>query len=296
MDKIGSDMKAFVRSITTARGRNPDQAVQAVSISRSWSESEALDANLIEIVAADEYDLMKQIKGQSFKRIDGTETILSLENPVIVEIEMTTREKVLSYVVNPNVAFVLLLLGILLVYIEVTHLGLIIPGVTGLACLALAVSGFSLLPLNASGVLMIMAGIGLLIAETFVTSFGLLAILGIVIMAIGGIILVDVPRIEGIGLDPIIAISAAVGFGLIVLILTRLVMKSLFTKPASGGESLVSQVGETVDTIAPDGTISIHGEYWKARADQSIAAGEKVVVTAIDGLILVVEPENTTEV
>jgi len=293
MEKVGNDMKAFIRSITEARGRNPSQAVLAVSVSKSWSESEALKAGLIDVVASDEADLLKQLQGRQVKRIDGNVVTLNPDGATIVEIEMTGRERILRHVVDPNVAFILLLLGILLIYIEVTHFGLIIPGVTGLACLAVSVSGLSLLPLNSAGVLMILAGIGLLIAEAFVTSYGLLGLLGVVTMAIGGIILVDLPRIEGIALDPVIAISAAVGFGLIVLVLVKLVVKAVRARPSTGAESLVGREAVAVRTFQGPGSVMVHGEYWSASCDTLVAKGATVRIIAVDGLNLVVEPVET---
>lgn len=290
MEKIGNDMKAFIRSITLARGRNPAQAVLAVSVSKSWSESEALKDGLIDVIASDEADLLKQIDRIPINRIDGTVQQVHLDDATIVEIEMTARERILRHVVDPNVAFILLLLGILLIYIEVTHFGLIIPGVTGLACLAVSVSGLSLLPLNSAGVLMIIAGIGLLIAEAFVTSYGLLGLLGVVTMAIGGIILIDVPRIEGIALDPVIAISAAVGFGLIVLVLVKLVVKTVRARPSTGSESLVGRTAVAVGAFDGRGNVLVQGEYWAASSRMPVAAGSTVRITAVNGLILDVEP------
>jgi len=156
-----------------------------------------------------------------------------------------------------------------------------------------SVSGLSLLPLNSAGVLMIIAGIGLLIAEAFVTSYGLLGLLGVVTMAIGGIILVDLPRIEGIALDPVIAISAAVGFGLIVLVLVKLVVKAVRARPSTGAESLVGREAVVVRTFQGRGSVMVQGEYWSASCDTLVAKGATVRIIAVDGLNLVVEPVET---
>lgn len=292
MEKISSDIQAYLRAITAVRGRNAEAAALAVSESRAYTEQEALDLHLIDLVAATEADLLRQLDGREVRRVDGTTTTLVLAGAVVVDVPMTFRERVLSFLVNPNVAFLLFLIGLLLVYVEVTHTGLVLPGVIGGLALLLAVTGFSFLPLNAAGVLLILAAIGLFVAEVFVQSFGVLALAGAVALAIGAIILVDLPD-GGMRVDPKLAIMTAVAFGGIVMFLTLLAVRSLRRTITTGSEGLMGEVGTALAAFGPGpGRVMIHGEYWSARADVEIPEGARVRVLAMEGLTLVVEPDE----
>lgn len=292
MEKISSDIQAYLRAITAVRGRNAEAAALAVSESRAYTEQEALDQHLIDLVAATEADLLRQLDGREVRRVDGTTTTLALAGAQIIDVPMTFRERVLSFLVNPNVAFLLFLVGLLLVYVEVTHTGLVLPGVIGGLALLLAVTGFSFLPLNAAGVLLIIAAIGLFVAEVFVQSFGVLALAGAASLAIGAIILVDLPD-GGMRVDPKLAIMTAVAFGGIVMFLTLLAVRSLRRTVTTGSEGLMGQVATALVAFGPGpGRVMIHGEYWSARADVEIAEGARVRVRAMDGLTLVVEPDE----
>jgi membrane-bound serine protease (ClpP class) len=290
MEKVSNDIQAYLRAVTAVRDRNGEAAELAVSESRSYTEVEALELKLIEFVASTEADLLKQLDGREIKRIDGTITTLSLSEATIIDVPMTFREKALSFLVNPNVAFLLLLLGVLLIYVEVTHAGMILPGVVGGLALLLAVTGFSFLPLNAAGVLLIIAAFGLFIAEVFVQSFGLLAVAGAVSLAIGAIILVDMPE-QGVSVDPKLAIVTAIAFAAITVFLGVLAVRSLRKRVTTGAEGAIDQTAKVLADFGPgEGPVMYNGEYWKARSDSFVQKDSQVRIKAVEGLTLVVEP------
>ncbi len=289
MDKITNDINAYLRSMCERRNRNADEAMLAVSESKSWTDQEALNANLIDLVAATDWELLSAMDGRDVRLLDGSLKTLSTKDQPITTIEMTFRERALSFLVNPNLAFLLLLVGVLLIYVEVTHAGMILPGVIGALCLLLAVTGFSFLPVTATGVVLILTAIGLFVAEIFVTSFGILAILGILALAIGGIMLVDVPGTD-FGVDPVLAVSAALAFGLITVFLGRLVVKALRRRTVTGAEGMVGKEGQAVTDVSAEGKVLLNGEYWQAFADAPIRSGTRVRCVEVQGLRLKVEP------
>lgn len=291
MSKIREDAQAYLRSIAERRGRDTKAAELAVIESKSYTDQEAISSHLIDLVASSETELLKNLHGREVKLLDGSVKTLVTDGVPIIEIPMTFRERALAFIVNPNVAFLLFLVGALLIYIEVTHAGLILPGVMGGLCLLLAVTGFSFLPITATGVLLILAAIGLFIAEVVIQSFGILGLIGVVCLALGGIMLVDVPE-GGVSVDPYLAVSAAVAFGLIVVFLATLAVRAMRAKSVTGSEGLVGQIAETVTPIGGHGKVRLMGEYWEAIADTEIPAGEKVRIVAVSGLLLKVEPCN----
>jgi membrane-bound serine protease (ClpP class) len=263
----------------------------AVTESRSYTDQEALSQHLVDVIAASEAELLADLDGREVRRLDGTTLKLAVRDAAVVTIEPTFRERALTLVVNPNVAFLLLLIGALLVYVEVTHAGMVLPGVVGALCLLLAVTGFSFLPVNLTGVLLVIAAIGLFVAEFTVQGMGILGLAGVVSLALGGIMLVDVPG-EGIRVDPGIAIGAAVGFGAIVLFLTTLAMRVLRRRVETGKEGMVGMLGDAVTDLSPRGKVLLRGEYWDAVASRPIARGARVRCTGLTGLLASVEPAD----
>lgn len=292
MEKITNDVTAYLRAIAERRGRNAEAAMLAVTESRSWSDQEALAARLIDLVAASDWELLSQLHGREIKLLDGTVKVLSTKDQPITTVEMTFREEALSFLVNPNVAFLLLLVGALLIYVEVTHAGMILPGVIGGLCLLLAVTGFSFLPVTATGVLLLLAAVGLFVAEIFVTSFGILALLGVIALAIGGIMLVDVPNQE-MGVDPVLAISAALAFGAITVFLGMIVLRALRRRTTTGGEGMVDKEGTAVTDVGATGRVLLNGEYWQATAEPPIPAGTPVRCVELNGLVARVVPAES---
>ncbi|NOZ00452.1 MAG: nodulation protein NfeD, partial [Deltaproteobacteria bacterium] len=215
---------------------------------------------------------------------------LATRGAAITEIKRTFREQALEFLTNPNVAFLLFLVGALLIYVEVTHAGMVLPGVTGGILLLLSVMGFSFLPINATGVILMLVALGLFIAEVMVQGFGLLGLAGVVCLALGGIMLIDLPE-EGIAVDPYLAVSAAVAFGVISVLLMGLAVRALRRQAVTGAEGLVGLKGEACTDLNPDGRVFIRGEYWNAVCESPLTKGAKVVCTGMDGLVLRVRPE-----
>lgn len=289
MQKVTNDIQAFLRDVTTRRGRNPEEAAKAVAESRSFSATEALDAGLIDLVVSSEADLLRHLEGREVRRLDGSVTTLSVVDQPIVDVPMTLRERVLSILVNPNVAFLMAIVGALLIYVEITHAGLVLPGVIGGLLLLMAVAGFSFLPISVTGLLLVLAALGLFVAEVLVSSFGLLGLLGVVALALGGIMLVDVPDPE-FRVAPAIAISAALAFGLLVVFLGTLAVRAMRKRVTTGSEGMIGEEGIVVTDPHPEGRVQVRGEYWRAVSPVSLAPGTRVRCVGMEGLTIRVEP------
>lgn len=292
LEKVRQDAQAFLRAITERRGRNPRAAELAVTESRSYSDQEALDQGLIDLVAATEADLLVRLHGREVTMLDGEVRVLSTAAAPIVTVEKTFREKALEALTNPNVAFLLAVVGALLLYVEITHAGMVLPGVVGGILLLLAVMGFSFLPINATGVLLIVAGLGLFVAEVFVQGFGLLGVAGAVCLALGAIMLVDLPEQE-LTVDPFLAVGAAVALGVISIFLMGLAVKALRRRTVTGLEGLIGLQGTVIVPLEPSGKVLIRGEYWKAEASRPLPKGTRVRCVGVDGLVLRVEPDGS---
>ncbi len=293
LEKVRQDAQAFLRAITERRGRNQQAAELAVTESRSYSDQEAMDQGLIDLVAASEVDLLVRLDGREVTMLDGEVRVLSTAAAPIVTVEKTFREKALEALTNPNVAFLLAVVGAILLYVEITHAGMVLPGVVGGILLLLAVMGFSFLPINATGVLLILTGLGLFVAEVFVQGFGILGVAGAVCLALGAIMLVDLPERE-LSVDPFLAVGAAVALGVISIFLMSLALKALRRRTVTGLEGLVGLQGQVVTPLEPSGKVLIHGEYWKAAASRPLPKGARVRCVGVDGLVLRVEPEDST--
>lgn len=294
MTKVREDIQAYLRGIVQRRGRNVEAAELAVTESRSYTADEALEKKLVEYVVSGEWELLSRLDGLDVRLADGTPRVLRTRDAPIVSIDMTFRERALAFITDPNIAFLLFLVGALLLYIEITHAGFVLPGVIGGICLLLAVMGFSFLPISVVGVLLILGSIGLFVAEAVVGAFGVLAIAGVVCLALGGIMLVDLPE-EGLSVDPYLAVGAAVGFGAIAVLLATLAVRVFRRKVETGAEGMVGMVGEAVSDIALRGKVFVGGEYWDAVAKSPIPKGAKVRATGMKGLVLEVEAEPGEE-
>ena len=289
LEKVTQDVLAYIRSIARIRGRDVDLAVKAVTQSKSYSDEEALKGKLIDLRASDVQELLKELDGHEVKRVSGKTAVLHTANAVVEKVPMTFREKALSLITDPNVAFLLGLLGLVLLYVEITHTGLVVPGVVGGICLLLAVMGFSYLPINVTGVLLIALAFGLFIAELKMPGFGIMGTLGIVSLALGAIMLVNKTDL-GVSVDLTTAVSGAVAFGVIFLFLSYLVLKSHRRRKMAGREEIIGAVGEALTDLDPEGKVLVQGTYWTARAAERIPKGAPVRVKEIKGLKLLVEP------
>ena len=289
--KIENDAAAYLRSICDRRGRNSGLAEAGVRQSKSYTETEALNGHLIDMIANKPGDLFAKWDNKSVKRFDGSATVLHLAGAVLQTFPETRRERFLSYLVDPNIAFLLGALGVLCLYIEFTHPGFVLPGVVGAISLVMALFAFHLLPINYAGVLLILLAIALFGLEASVTSHGVLAAGGVVAMVIGSLILVDSPW-PGVRIRLGTALAVAVPLAVITVILLRLALAAMRRKSLTGEEGMINSVGVAQTDINPEGRVLIRGEVWRARAGQNILSGARVRVIALEGFTLRVEPES----
>jgi membrane-bound serine protease (ClpP class) len=299
--KILNDATAYLRSYTSKRGRNVDLATTAVTDAKAFSDKEALDGKLIDIVAATEADLLAQLNGRTLTRFDGSTTKLRIDDHVAVTYyQMTGREKFLTRIVQPDAFFILLILGVLGLYVEFTHPGAFAPGVIGGIALVLALFAMHLLPINFAGVLLIVLAMTLFILEAKFPTHGVLGVGGVVAMVLGALFLIRSPM-TGMGVRLWTALSVVIPFAIIVIILMRLVQRSRAWKVSTGKEELIGEVGEVREALGslqnPDnmGSVFVHGELWRAaaRPGESIPEGARVRVKTVKGLTLEVEPLET---
>jgi len=295
--KVTNDASAFLRSYVIKRGRNTDLAVTAVTDAKAFSDKEALDGKLIDLVASSEADLLAKLNGRAISRFDGSSEQLTLSRPVLEEVEMTAREKLLTRIVEPNVAFVLLIVGVLGLYVEFNHPGMFAPGVIGGIAILLALLAFQQLPVTLIGMALIVLALSLFVLEAKFPTHGVLGIGGTVALILGAIMLVQSPW-TGMGVRLSTAVAVAIPFAVIATILMRAVLRSRSWKQATGREELVGEEGEVTEPVGASpaiGMVRVHGELWRAAAVNggSIPKGARVRVRSIHGLTLDVEP--TTE-
>ena len=286
--KITSNATAFLRSIASKRNRNIEEAEKGVVESKSFTEKEAIEKNLIDLVARDEAELLRKLNGYKARLFSGSEQVLKTEGEAVVDYPMTARQKFLSTIAQPNLALLLGVAGLILLYFEFSNPGFVAPGVIGGISVLLSILGFSFLPINLVGVLMILLAAGLFIAEVKVQSFGVLGIGGVIAMVIGCVILIDAPDpAVRIGLRS--AILTSVPFAVISTVLLISVVRSWKDRVTTGEVGMVGLIGVTDSEVFTAGRVRVHGEYWKAHSDSQIAAGTRVRVTRIDNLDLTVE-------
>ncbi|HYT53134.1 MAG TPA: nodulation protein NfeD [Verrucomicrobiae bacterium] len=283
-EKIENFTASFSESIAQQRGRNTEWAIQAVRKSVSITEKEALKIKVIDVVAKDIDDLLEQAHGRKVD-IDGRKHELSLKGARVERYGMSLKQKVLNTIADPNIAYLLMMAGILGLYMEFSHPGVIFPGVAGAICLLLAFASLQLLPINYAGLGLIILGIGLLIGEAFAPSFGVLGVGGIISLALGSFFLFDTEGSDLI-VDRSIILTAVATLGSFVLAVSYLVFRSQKAKPALGMEGLIGEIGEVRGKLIPSGKIFVHGETWRAEADNEIDVGEKVEVVGVEGMVL----------
>jgi membrane-bound serine protease (ClpP class) len=290
--KILNDATAFLRSYSAKRGRNVELAESAVVDGKAWTETEALDGKLIDLIANSPDDLLSKLDGRTIKRFDGSTVQLALHNPTRVAFSMSFRERFLSRIVQPDAFFILLIVGVLGLYTEFTHPGMVAPGVIGGIALVLALYAMQILPVAPAGIVLILLALGLFILEAKYTSHGVLAIGGIVSMLLGALMLVRSPLTHA-GVSLGVAFGATLPFALITIMLMRLVLSSRMWKPTTGLEQMVGAPGEVTQAFIRQtdsgnfqGMVRMHGELWRAVAAHEIPAGAQVRVTRIEGLTL----------
>jgi membrane-bound serine protease (ClpP class) len=286
--KIENDSAALMRSVASKRSRNVDVAESAVRQSKSFTDQEALSQKLIDYVASSEEDLLKQMQGKTVKRFNGQSVTLKLAGEVIRPFDMTLKQRILAFIMDPNIAFILLAIGALALYAEFNHPGAVVPGTVGLVFILLAVFALNLLPTRFAAVVLILASFVLFALEAKFATHGVLAIGGIVTMVLGALLLVDAP-IPEMRVHLWTALAVSIPIGLITAFLMTLALKARRNKIVTGEQGLIGEVGVAQTPLSPQGKVFVHGEIWDAVSSMNIAAGERVIVRRIDGLQLEVD-------
>lgn len=285
--KVEEDASAMIRTLAEKKGRNLDLAEKAVKDSISFTETEALDNNLIEFIANSYNDILNKANKLELEK-NGQKIVLNLKDKKVIEYPMNFAQKLLSIIANPDIAYLLMMLGFLGIYVEITHPGVIFPGVIGVLSLLLSFYALSVLPVNYAGFALILLGIILLILEIKITSYGALAIGGILSFIFGSMILIDSPIPElRISMKTIIPIT--IFMVLMVFILTRLAIKAHLFKISTGQEGLTGEIGKTVTNVFKEGKVFVHGEYWDAFSDEEIPENTQVEIIKVDGMKLKIQ-------
>jgi membrane-bound serine protease (ClpP class) len=288
--KVASDAAAYVRGKAERRGRNVDLAEKAVLDSRSFTEREALDGKLIDLVVPDVAALLRALDGKEVKRFDGSAITLHLQGETTRTVAMNWRQRVLSVIARPDLLFLLLLGAMAGIGAELTHPGLVFPALLGTLCLVLFLFASQAIPISGTGVLLIALALALFAAEVKVHSFGLLTAGGIASIILGAMMLVDAPEAEmRVSLPTLLPAAAAVAVG--TMLLVRLVLQAQRRPPLTGASAMVGETGVADTPLEPQGWVRIHGERWRAVADSPVPAGQTVTVAAVQGLTLKVRKE-----
>jgi membrane-bound serine protease (ClpP class) len=287
--KVENDAAAYLRSICSKRGRNSTLAETAVRESKSFTEREALDQHLVDLVAPDERQLLAALDGRVVARLDGSSVTLHTAGAQVEVYQKSLREKILSGVADPNIALVLLVIGALGIYVEFSSPGLIVPGVAGAILALLGLSAISVLPINWLGAALLLLAFTLFALEVKFVSHGILGAGGALAMVLGAVMLIDSP-IPELRIQWATAIALALPFSAITVFLLTIAARARRNKVETGPEGMIGQTGAAVTELAPEGKVFVHGEYWDAVSLRPVAAGAPVRVTAIDKLKLTVEP------
>lgn len=290
-EKVQSDAAAFMRSIATKRGRNPGLAEKAVLEARSFTDKEALDNRLVDLVVRDEAELLAKLNGREITRFDGRKLRLALEHPAVVTYERSLREEILAAIADPNIALALLVLGALGVYIEFSSPGLIVPGVLGGILVLLGLSALAVLPINWVGVGLLVLALILFVLEAKLGSHGILAAGGAVSMVLGALLLIESPLPE-MRIKFSVAVGLALPFALITSFLVTLVVRARTRKVTTGAAGMIDEVGVAYTSLTPAGKVFVHGEFWDAVSSEPVEAGKAVKIVEVRGLTLKVEPAD----
>jgi membrane-bound serine protease (ClpP class) len=293
--KAVEDAAALARSLASARGRSVEHAEQAVKQSRSYSAGEALRHDLADVMAEDRSALLSKLDGWKIQRFDGRSETLRLTGVAVAEVEPTIAERVLMVIADPQVAYLLLMLGMFGLMVELLHPGGIVPGVAGGISVLLGFYAFSVLPVNWAGILLIAVGIGLLVVEAFVTSYGLMTLAGLASVVLGSLILVDAPMPGG-GLGVGVVLPTVAVLGMASALLISRVWRLHRAPPSTGLEAMIGETGDLTGEIAEgrgEGKVFVHGEYWAAISDGPLPRGARVRVQRVEGSRLRVAPADS---
>jgi membrane-bound serine protease (ClpP class) len=286
-NKVENDAAAYMRSICARRGRNGELAETAVRESKSFTEREALDGRLIDLIAGGQADLLARIDGRTIARLDGA--AIRTAGASVQDYRLTLRQRIISAIADPNIAFILLIIGALAIYVEFSSPGLIAPGVVGAIFVLLGLSALSVLPINWLGAALLIAGLAMFVLEAKFTSHGVLGAGGTIALVLGAVMLVNSPSPE-MRIHWSTALAVALPFSAITLLLVSLVIRARRGKVETGAEGMIGEVGAAVTALSPEGKVFVHGEYWDAVSSRPAPAGASVRVLALDKLRLTVEP------
>ena len=287
--KIENDAAALMRSVVSRRGRNVEVAESAVRASKSFTDQEALSQHLIDYVASNEQDLFRQIDAKPVKRFDGKTVTLALTGQPVVPFEMTLKQHILDYLMDPNISFLLLAIGAFALYIEFNHPGAVVPGTVGVVFILLAAFALNLLPTRFAALGLILGAFALFAAEAKFATHGVATIGGIALLTLGGLLLVDAP-IPEMRVHFVTAIAVSIPLGLITAFLMTIALKARRNKIVTGSQGMIGETGVAQTTLSPQGKVFVHGELWDAVASSPLPVGQLVVVRNVDGLILQVDP------
>ncbi len=293
-EKIVNDAQAFLRSYVTRRNRNAEAAAAAVQSSHSYTAEEALAQHLIDLTATSDAELLSALNGREITRMDGTKQTLHLAGARIELVKPTLRENVLGWLVDPNIALLLLVGGALLIYLEFNAPGTIVPGSLGTLMVLLGIFGLNLLPIRYTAVLLLVAAVVLLVLEAKFGGHGVLAVAGIICLTFGTLTLVAAPVPE-MGVSPWVAIAVSAGFGGITVFLVRLAVRARRRKARLGADALVGSVASAMEALNPEGHVLVEGEIWRAVASQPVPAGARLRVVGHEDFLLRVEPEEQAQ-
>jgi membrane-bound serine protease (ClpP class) len=289
MKKVANDAAASLRAVVERRGRNVEAAEKAVIESKSYTDQESLKLKLIDVIASDEADLLRQLHGRAVKRFGGAEQRLDAQGARVVEYEPTLRQRAQKSMSDPNLALGMVLLGALGIYLEFTSPGLIVPGVAGAILLLMGLSALAVLPLNWSGAALILLGLALFALELKIASHGVLGIGGSLALVLGAVLLVDTPVPE-LRIQWGAAVALVAPFGAILLFLISIAVKARMNRPATGRESFAGDTATALTVLAPRGLVLYRGEVWQAVSSRPVKEGAQVRIAALEGLELKVEP------
>ncbi len=287
--KLENDSAALMRTIAAKRGRNVAVAESAVRESKSFTEQEALQQKLIDVIAADVPSLLRAIDGRNVRLYDGTNAVLRVAGKPVTRYEMTLKERLLSTLMDPNLALVLLALGAVAIFAEFNHPGAVLPGVVGGISILLALFALNLLPTRYAALALLLAAFALFALEAKFATHGVLGIGGVVCMIIGGLFLVDGP-IPEMRVKFITAAGLGVASGAIVIFLMTIALRARRNRVVTGQEGMIGEIGIARTALGPEGQVFVHGEIWNAVAKKAIDEGARVRVAGIEGLHLLVEP------
>ena len=287
--KIENDAAALMRSVVSRRGRNVEVAESAVRESKSFTDQEALSQHLIDYVASNEQDLFRQIDSKPIKRFDGKTVTLALTGQPVVPFEMTLKQHILDYLMDPNISFLLLAIGALALYIEFNHPGAVVPGTVGVVFILLAAFALNLLPTRFAALGLILGAFALFAAEAKFATHGVATIGGIALLTMGGLLLVDAP-IPEMRVHLVTALAVSIPLGLITAFLMTIALKARRNKVVTGSQGMIGETGVAQTALSPQGKVFVHGELWDAVSSCDIPVGQLVVVRQVDGLILQVDP------